>query len=436
MRRNNLKTIFSKLLVSKDFKILFRNFSNFSLFQLTNYLVPLITIPYIVHIIGAEKYGILSFVAAVIYYLQIIIDYGFNISGVQKLAANRTNRQKVSSVYSSIITIRLVLSVIMIIFLWLASFIFFEVQQYKWIYLFGFLMIPGSAFQSVWFYNGMEEMQYLNYTNLVSRAFYLVGIFLIIRESQDFIFVPLINSVSIFAAGIVSTFLIYKRFHVRYTIPHREEIREQLKDGWHVFVSNVAMNLYRNSNIFILGLLAPKIVVGYYSAGEKIIKVLQMIFTPITNVFYPFISRLKSENPAKSILVLKYVAVSMGGATFVLSLALIFSADWITLHFFGPQFTTSALVIKIAAFVIFFGTLNYISGIIFMLNFSMKKEFTISVIRTGVVNIFVCFFLSHTFSELGTAVSFILAESFLFINLTFYIYTRRDRWIVANAEAA
>jgi len=387
-----------------------------------------------VHIIGAEKYGILSFIAAVIYYFQIIIDYGFNISGVQKLAANRNNQKNISSIYSSIITIRIVLSIVMVLILWLISYVFVEVQQYKLIYLFAFIMIPGSAFQSVWFYNGMEEMQYLNYTNLVSRAFYLVGIILRIRESQDFVFVPLINSISIFAAGMVSTYLIYKRFHVRYSFPPMRDIKEQLKDGWHIFISNVAMNLYRNSNVFILGLLAPKIVVGYYSAGEKIIKVLQMVFTPITNVFYPFISRLKSENPAKSILVLKYVAASMGGATLVLSIGLILSADWITLRFFGPEFSTSAQVIKIASFVIFFGTLNYISGIIFMLNFSMKKEFTISVIRTGIVNIFVCFFLSYTFRELGTAFSFIFAESFLFVNLAFYIYTRRSRWMVAEAE--
>lgn len=432
MNISNLKIRLSGLLKNKDFKVLFKNFTNFSFFQITNYLVPLITIPYIVHIIGAEKFGILSFAAAIIYYLQIFVDYGFNISGVQKLASERSFPEKIATTYSSILTIRVALSVIMMSLLLLSSLLFGEIKLYLWIYIFTFIMIPASTLQSVWFYNGMEKMQYLNYTNLVSRSIYLIGIFAFIHKSTDFLYVPLINSMSIMFAGIVSTIIIFKKFEIRYKAPSPDIMLEYLKDGWHLFISNLGMNLYRNSNVFILGLLAPKEIVGFYSAGEKIIKVLQMVFTPITNVFYPYISRLRPVNPARSLYMIKIVLLVMGGATFILSVILISMADRIVLGFFGTDFISSIIVIKIGAFVIFIGTLNYILGIIFMLNFSMKREFTKSVIRTGIANLILCFSLIYMFKEIGAAYSFLFAEGFLLFNLVIYIYQKQERWRIAG----
>ncbi|HCX7544895.1 oligosaccharide flippase family protein, partial [Escherichia coli] len=48
--------------------------------QGVTYLVPLITLPYLVRVLGAQSYGVLSFSLAIIQYFILLTDYGFNLS--------------------------------------------------------------------------------------------------------------------------------------------------------------------------------------------------------------------------------------------------------------------------------------------------------------------------------------------------------------------
>ncbi|EIV7885350.1 oligosaccharide flippase family protein, partial [Escherichia coli] len=44
--------------------------------QGVTYLVPLITLPYLVRVLGAQSYGVLSFSLAIIQYFILLTDYG------------------------------------------------------------------------------------------------------------------------------------------------------------------------------------------------------------------------------------------------------------------------------------------------------------------------------------------------------------------------
>jgi polysaccharide transporter, PST family len=421
-------------LYNSDFRKIFFNIANFSLFQLTNYLVPLITIPYIVRVIGAGKFGIISFVQAVIYYFLIIVDYGFDISATQKVAQNLKSREKLNEIFSTVFVIKLLLMFLSLLVL-ICSFLLFEkVREYYIIYIFFFLMIPAQSMLSVWFFTGMEEMKYLNYTNVISKLGYLIGILVLISKPEDYYLIPAISSTAMLIAGGFAFWFMFYRFKIRFIIPSLNSIYDALKDGWHVFVSNISINLYRNSNIFILGLLAPDSIVGIYSAGEKIVKIIQSIFTPITRVLYPYISRKKIEAPEKSIKIIKKMVIFIGISTGVIFLFIITFSESITLLIFGEEFRQSINVIRICSIAILFGPVNYIIGVIFMLNFNLKSEFTKSVLMAGMVSIVSCYILSYYFYEIGTSIVFVSTEIFLMISYFTYIFLKQDKWRVFNAE--
>jgi len=417
-----------------EYRKIFFNIANFTFFQLTNYLVPLITIPYIVRIIGAGKFGVISFVQAVIYYFLIIVDYGFDISGTQKIAQNRDSQSELNKIYSTIMWIKLVLMIASMFVLYLSYLLFDKVQQYYLVYLFTFGMIPAQTLLSVWFFTGMEEMKYLNYTNLIARLGYLAGILLLITNQEDFYLIPAINSSALFIAGIISIWFVYHKFNIRYHQPSIFDIKQAFKEGWHVFISNFSINLYRNSNIFILGLLAPEVIVGFYSAGEKIVKILQSIFTPITRVLYPYISRKKVESPEKGIKVIRFLIFFISIATGIILLFLIVFTEPLTMLILGEEFTPSILVIRICSIALLFGPVNYIIGIIFMLNFNLKMEFTKSVITSGIFSVIFCFILSYFFDEVGTSIVFVATEILLMANYIFYIQRNQAKWRTVHAE--
>jgi len=405
------------------------NFTNFGVFQVINYIIPLVVIPYIVRVIGVEKFGIISFAQAICYYLLIVVEYGFTITGVQLIAQNRHNQAKQSEIFSSIIIIQILLMILGLALIGLGALLFQEVRQYFLIYLFSYLLIPGQIMVALWFFIGVEEMQYLNYVNLIARLSYIALVFLLVHHESDYPRIPLLNGISYILGGIFSLGFIFRKFKIRLQLVGIDKLWFYLKDGWHLFVSNFAINLYRNSNVVLLGLVASKEVVGIYSAGEKVIKVFQSVFTPITQTLFPYFSRIKTSHPERSLRSIKLLLRVMSLFAGTITVLLMLGAKPLTILILGKSFLSAQAIIKITAAVVTLGVLNYILGIIFMTNYGLKREFSRSVLLTGVFNLFICLGLSYFCQAIGAAIAFTAAEFFLFTLLVYFILRNKSKWM-------
>lgn len=420
-----LNSLFSRFLKGNRLTI---NISNLFVFQSINYVLPLITIPYILRVVGPEKFGILSLIEVINQYFVQVTDYGFNITGNQKIAIARDDVIQRNLIFSSIFTTKFFLMLICMIFGLLIFLTIGTLREHIYIFLLYFLMVPANICLSYWFFLGMEEMKYLNYPNLVGKAGYTLFIFLFLKKEDDFHLVPLFLGLSLLTAGFLSLLIIWKKFRVRYSLPSFTEVKFYLSDSWSIFLSIFSINLYRRSNILILGLFASKEAVGFYSAGEKIVKVLQSIFEPVTQAFYPYISRKKITSSDETIQSIKTLSRWLLLLTSLLTLFLFVLAEPAIALILGDQFLPAVPVLKIACFVIPFGILNYIIGIIFMTNYDMKNQFSRSVIITGIFNVIFCSVFSYYFQDIGAAIVFLLSEMVLMALLLFNVNKNKDKW--------
>jgi len=138
------------------------------------------------------------------------------------------------------------------------------------------------------------------------------AIFVFIRQASDYIYVPLLNLFGYLVAGVLALWIVFRCFKVGLKAPSYSSLIHQLKEGWYIFISTMAISLYTVSNTFILGIFTNNTIVGYYSGAEKIIKAVQGLLSPISQTIYPHISKLASESKDHALRFIRKMTFSSG----------------------------------------------------------------------------------------------------------------------------
>jgi PST family polysaccharide transporter len=421
---NRIIKCIKQYLNTEDKKRLFSNFLSLAVLQGTNYILPLITLPYLVRVLGAEKFGLIMFAQAFIQYFVILTDYGFNLSATREISIYRDNKEKVSKIFSSVMLIKFGLLILSFIIMSIIVFSFEKFRQDWLVYYLTFGIVIGQVLFPVWFFQGMERMKYITFLNIFAKIVFTILIFVVIHKASDYIYVPLINSLGFLVAGFLSIFLIFKNFELSLKTPGLNQIIYFLKEGWHIFISTVAISVYTISNTFILGLFTNNTIVGYYSAAEKIIKAVQGLFTPVSQTIYPYISKLLHESKEKGLLFIRKVILIMGIVSLIISILILLLAQPIVLILLGEKYLQSVIVLKIMSFLPFIIMLSNILGIQTMVTLGYKKVFSNILISAGIINLVLAFILVPLYQHVGISIAVLISEIFVTVVMFIYLTNR------------
>ena len=114
----------SKFLFDKK-TVLLENFLSLFSLQFLGYLIPLVTFPYLVRILGIENYGIYVFFQYLFLFLDNIIAYGFRVSATDQISKNINNYNKISLIFHSVLIVKFLIFFILLILLIIASYFFY-----------------------------------------------------------------------------------------------------------------------------------------------------------------------------------------------------------------------------------------------------------------------------------------------------------------------
>jgi PST family polysaccharide transporter len=401
------------LLNTEEKKRLLSNFFSLSILQGANYILPLITLPYLIRVLGIEYFGLLSFATATIAYLNNIVSYGFGLTATRDVSIHRDDKEKIIEIFSSVMSIKIILVFISFVFLILLIFNFDMFFNERFLYIFTFGTIIGQALFPVWFFQGMEKMKYITYINILSKSIFTITIFIFIQEKNDYYMVPILTSIGYIVAGILSLILVKKEFEISFRFQNIKTLKYYFIDGWDIFIALFFGNFYRNFNTIVLGIISNNTLVGYYSIAEKVIKIIQTLQNIIGNVLFPFFTKKFDKNHGGFFqLTYKYLKIIIGFYILLMILVYFFSS-FITYVINGSYVFNIIINMKIMSIVILIGGLNYYFGILGLVSLNYKKEFSKYIIITGLSNIAISFILINLFEDIGASLSLVISESIL-----------------------
>lgn len=277
-------------------KVVFENVIALTILQVVILLLPALMLYYLTEVVGMVLLSRIAFVNAVTQVGVAIVDFGYKLTGTREIAACRDDPERLSRVFSTIMAVKSILAIFMIAISLALIAIVPTFRENTLLIVFSFGAIIGDVLIPVWFFQGMEKMKFMTVLNSLTHVVFFGLVLLLIRQEQQYVYVPLLGSAGYIVSGIVCMTLVLRRFNVRFHVVSFREMWTSVRDSWQVFVTGFLPNLYNDGTEIILQMITgnQSPVLGYYSLAKKVIDVFNSIMYVIARAYFPLLTRVAS----------------------------------------------------------------------------------------------------------------------------------------------
>lgn len=390
---------------SKDGKTVFANFGYLSLLQVAGYVFPLISMPYLARVIGADGFGKIAFASAIVVWIQTISDWGFNLTATRDVAQNRDNKELVSRIFSNVLWARSVLTLLSGIVLLLVVLSVPYLRENADIIFVTFLLVPGHILFPEWFFQAIEKMKYTTLFNLLLKLVFTVAVFVFIHKRDDYLIQPLLTTIGYLLCGFGALFLIFKKWGYTLYKPQWSEISKTIRNSTDVFINNLMPNLYNSFSVMLLGFFGGSTANGIYDGGNRFPVIFYQFQSVLSRAFYPFLSRRPDKHSFYAKL---NIASALIGAVFLILLS-----PLVIKIMLGDEFEKSVVVMQILSFSVVFLAMDYTYGTNFLIINHKEKPLRNLTFVSSIIGMSVAIPLVYYFSYIGAAITVLLCRGML-----------------------
>lgn len=402
-------------------KVVLSNVASLSWLSAISYILPLIILPYLFRILGVEKFGLIAFATAFTQYFMILTDYGFSVTATKEISLHRHDEQKTHHIFSAVLTIKLLLAFVSLCILCAIVFTVPKFKQDWMVYVLSFGAVMGNTLFPIWFFQGTERMKYIANINIIAEIILAFLILLLVKTPLDYLLVPTLTSAVFLISGIMGLYIAFDHFKIKYQFLHHSHLRTRLKEGWDLFASIVAINMYTTTRVFAIGLLTNNVLTGYYSMAERIASVIQTFpLASFSQAIFPRMNKLyqRSKQHAYETMV-QVQEIAMKVALIKIPI-IFFSAPYIVRFICGGDYPEILLTFRLLLVSIFFISANAFRVQFLLVCGKTDTYARIHMLMAGVGLPMILVFIG-SYSYIGAAVATLFIEAGIYTMTRWHI---------------
>lgn len=386
-----------------------QNFIFLITIQASNIVITLISMPLLIQGIGVDQFGLVNLSLSVIILANILVGFGYNLSGPREVAIYQNDKETLSQIVSNIVFSKVLMALLATLGIVLAIFGLNMFREYQWILLFSVLLLFSEATLPLWFFQGMEKMKLISIANIFSKLLYLMGIVLFIHAPESAKWVNFIMGASGLGINILLLLYIHFMLEIRFYKPKFVQLFSSLKDNGLFFLSNIATHISVNGGLIVLSFFATAEILGMFSLAERISMVLRMFPSMVIHSIYPNATKLLKEDLGQFVVFLRKAYFSTMIVALFVSLTTFALAPFIIQLLAKTRFEESVIYLRILAFIPFLACLNIANVVIFLCRDQKELMFRSSWILL-LFMLPVCFLLSYYFGGIGLCYGLLSTE--------------------------
>ncbi len=264
-----------------------------SLKQVSAVVFPLISIPYVTRILGTENYGKVSFANSIVNYFLLFAALGITNYTAREGAPLRKDKQKFEAFASQIFTINVISTLISYAGLFCLLLIP-QLRTYRTLILIQSLSIAFTTLGADWINTIFEDFGYIAIRYVIAQAAALAAMFAFVRTKEDYLIYAGIMVLANSGVNLLNIW--YIKRYVRLHLTRHLQLRIHLKPLLMLLANSLAITIYINSDVTILGFFAGDHQVGVYSLASRIYLTVKQVLNAVIVVAVPRLSVLYTED--------------------------------------------------------------------------------------------------------------------------------------------
>jgi len=354
--------------------------------QITGYILPMVTLPYLTHVLGPENFGLLALGTALVLYFVILVEFGFGVTGPRQVAIAQADPEQISRIYSTIMACKMTLLAASALVLGVVVAAVPGFRKYQVLYWVSFLQVIGWGLSPTWLLQGMQKMRYVAFADYGAKIIAVALVFVLVRRKEDYVTAAALQSGGFLIAACIGLALVFFQLKIRLVRPTGADMQAAMVAGWPVFLSMASLIVVTSTNTMILGSVASKASVGYLSAASRLIIAARALTNPITTAVYPHMSKLVASSRQDALRFLRKQLVWTATPFLCISVGMLVLSPWLVKFLYGPAFQETGVLLRIMSLTPFVHAVSMCFGTYYMLAFGYEKAWSRIIQLMMVVN--------------------------------------------------
>lgn len=385
------------------------NFIMNVILKLSQFIFPIITFKYVSQVMGAEANGHVAFASSLISYFSLVASLGIPSYGIRKCAEVRDDQEALTKLVKELLFINSSCVVLTYAVFVTALLIVPRLRSDPWLFVVTSMSIVFNALGMEWFYQAIEQYDYITVRNI---AFKIVGIllmFLFIHGPEDYILYAGINVFASVGSNILNFIRIHSYIDLRskYKYNYRQHIRPALT----LFLYNATTTIFTNMDQVMLGFMVGDLQGGYYSAGIKVKNILTSVITALGAVMLPRVSYyLKHEEISryKELLVKSFDFIFV--AAFPMAIYFGVKAEPILIFLSSSEYLAAVPIMQTLMPSLIFIGLSSVTAWQMLIPLGMETYTVLGAVAGAVTDLVLNMLLIPSLKGVGAAIGTVAAE--------------------------
>ena len=404
-----------------------KNTSMLYLMNIAKMIIPLLTLPYLTRVLTVSCYGVVSYVKAAMQYMQLIVDFGFVLSGTRDIVFAKDDREKLNYAVGNILAAKLLLSVVAGVVLIIVTTGITILRENILYTLLSFIVVFMTNFLFDFLFRGLEKMEVITIRFIVMKGLAALLTFAFVHSDADILWIPVLDIIGTLIA-IIMVFFEIKKLAIKFKFSNIRIICAKIRDSTIYFFSNMATTAFMALNTLLIGIFIETTQVAYWSLCLQMVTAVQALYTPLTDGIYPHMVETKDFRIIKKAVKI-YMPIVTCGCIFTYV-----TAKYVLAILGGSQYVAASNVLRAMIPVLFFSFLSMLFGWPALGAIGRQKETTFTTVLTAIVQIAGLFFLILTgkFNLINIALLRGATECMLFILRGRYVWKFRSEFSMSK----